>query len=173
MSDERDMVAFKGGDCLVCYAAFKTEGVHTPVLFTCGHSICRKCSERLPQERPGKNYSFTRVKCPSCYSYSPTPLVKNFELINILDANGGNYLLSAPTAAHASTCEHCSLSPSRIYCITCVVSLCEECDALLHRSAAMSRHSRTSVHSECPTRQVTPTCLCRWQTQLNVFFVVY
>jgi hypothetical protein len=107
---------FKGGDCLVCYTSYESEGDHTPVFFHCGHSICKRCSERLQEPCPNTFASSRRkVRCPTCFTFSPFPLIKNFELINLLDANQlSSKALAAATAGGASTesgeikvCENC------------------------------------------------------------------
>lgn len=77
----------KGGDCIVCYTSFTTN-TNEPVFFQCGHTICKKCSEKL-KENCTINYSISKkkIRCPTCFIYSPYPLIKNYELINILELN--------------------------------------------------------------------------------------
>jgi hypothetical protein len=164
LSSSSSCLNFKGGDCLVCYTSYESEGCHTPVFFQCGHSICKRCSERLQEPCPNTfAISRRKVRCPTCFTFSPFPLVKNFELINLLEANhllgktltggvGEGVISDERRNGEERVCENCDHSLAIKYCINCLVTLCQSCDELLHQSRAMQKHQRGVIPGEvsCP-----------------------
>jgi hypothetical protein len=130
---------------LVCYSGFKAHGMQTPVFFQCGHSICKKCSEQLHEPCPiSFSASRKKVRCPSCFGYSPYPLIKNFELINLIDSNTDPLSKTCPTFSK-DMCQNCTRTEAVVYCVNCVISFCRTCDNLIHCSVAMKRHNRGEI----------------------------
>jgi hypothetical protein len=161
---------FKGGDCLVCYSSYHSDGHTTPVFFQCGHSICKRCSERLQEPCPHTfAVSRKKVRCPTCFTYSPFPLVKNYELINLLEANTlGNQehkfaVGDDQTSEPPKICENCEASAAEKYCVNCAIAFCHSCDESIHRSNAMRRHTRGDIQ---PQVSLVPSlyALTRWST---------
>ena len=81
-------------ECPICYDEYD-HCSHTPMLLTCGHSICLQCAELLfPSDEA--------AECPTCRTCSTPPLAKNYQLseqITLLSNDSANLL--EPSVASA------------------------------------------------------------------------
>lgn len=85
--------------CPICFLPYDHV---TPVVSTCGHTLCESCSRMIV-----RNGHF---QCPVCERASPFPLFKNMELINLLEFL--QLQLDVPTTKQIVTIEFNEISTS-------------------------------------------------------------
>jgi hypothetical protein len=57
-------------DCPVCFETYHNDAIHFPMLFPCGHTVCKQCRTKL-------------WKCPICQKVSSFS-VKNYALMDLI-----------------------------------------------------------------------------------------
>lgn len=133
-------------ECRLCFEKFRKEGNYIPLVFRCGHSACTQCVSTLSKDKT--------VECPTCRGKSKMPLVKNFAILDALDAIASGSKVTNTRNNISSTnkmdendvnCENCGEMNFSFFCNECSNYLCVACNNQIHQRGKMVNHHREAV----------------------------
>lgn len=146
-----------GVSCSVCFESFREEDRFLPRLLSCGHSFCEKCLSQLPLS------STSAIACPKCRHETSVPkgdvkvLPRNFDLLEMISQETRKRTAVKRTRKKCDNCREAypNIEPLRdagVYCMTCAVFLCEDCDGEIHKLGVLKKHSRLDAEKAPPAK---------------------
>ena len=142
--------------CPVCLEFFED-----PRTLPCLHSFCFRCLFSMSRERD--NRVKNEIDCPSCRTKSNVPkegakgYPKAFHITHLSEAVKTMTEQTEEKQKDAKVCENCQQNKVAVYCTDCDKKICQSCNDVHLRWAAMANHKVVSIEEESkPTQAPVP-----------------
>ena len=120
--------------CGICAEPYDDD-CHQAKFLTCHHTFCSNCLSQLTNR---EYVNSTVIECPNCRSKTRIPpngvdaLQTNFYIVSFQEISE-NSDFTRPIAYHRA-CHGHEMQPESYFCLTCVIAVCCECVAEVHRA---------------------------------------